>query len=68
MRTSEGDNAWLAILAWAVAYDVWAIRTCRETLSQSFARALDAPTRRRVTAVVWVGLVVHLFTGKSRRG
>ena len=65
--TTEGDRAWLAILAWAVVYDVWALRTDRETLSQSFARSLDGTARRRITAVVWVGLVVHLFTGKARR-
>jgi hypothetical protein len=67
MTVSDGERAWLVLLAWVIVYDAWAVAEGRETLSQAFARALDSKWRRSATALVWCWLVVHLFTGRRRR-
>lgn len=58
---SEGDRAWLGLLGYVVAYDMWALRTGRETLSASYYNALTSSMRRYPTVVVWVYLTAHLF-------
>ena len=65
--TSEGDRAWLALLAFVVGYDAWAITRHHETLSSSFDRALKHPTRSILTLLTWGALTAHLFDPAIRR-
>ena len=64
---TTGDRAWVGLAAYIIAYDVFAGLTKRETLSMSFARALDAPVRRWPTIVMWVYITAHLFRLVPRR-
>jgi hypothetical protein len=64
---SEGDRAWLGLLLGVVIYDAWAVVTQRETLSQSFDRALRDPKRSGVTIAAWSALTMHLFDKSIRR-
>ena len=64
---TEGDRAWVGLACYIVAYDILAVATGRETLSQSYARALDHPLRRWPTTLVWVYLTAHLFRLIPRR-
>jgi len=57
---TSGDRAWLGLLVYVAGYDWWAWRTGRDTLSQSYGRALDSPVRRWPTVVGWAYLVAHL--------
>ncbi len=57
---TAGDRAWLGLAAYVVGYDLFAIRTGRDTLSQSFARALT-DDRRWPTLVAWGYLCAHLI-------
>lgn len=58
---TDGDKAWFALLCYVVAYDTLAIATGRDTLSASYARALQHPIRRWPTVVTWAYLTGHLF-------
>jgi len=58
---TEGDRAWVGLLIYVAAYDTCAIIQGRETLSSSFARALQHPVRRWPTMVAWAYLTGHLF-------
>lgn len=57
---TPGDRAWLGLAAYVAGYDWWAYRTGRDTLSQSYGRALDSPVRRVPTLIAWAYLVAHL--------
>lgn len=61
MKVSEGDAAWIGLLAYVAAYDAYAMVTGHETLSSSYYRALTDPKRRWLTITVWAGLTGHLF-------
>ena len=65
--TTEGDRAWVGLLAYVVAYDLWAGLTGRETLSMSFDRALKDPLRGAATLALWAGVTIHLFERALRR-
>ena len=64
---TPGDRAWLGLLAYIVTYDAYALFRRRETLSQSFDRALRDPRRNVLTIAVWAGVTVHLFDKQIRR-
>lgn len=57
---TSGDRAWVGLLLYVACYDWWAHRTGRDTLSQSYGRALDSPRRRAPTVAVWAYLTAHL--------
>lgn len=61
VKISEGDAAWIGLLAYVVAYDAYAMITGRETLSSSYYRALSDPKRSKLTIAVWLGLSAHLY-------
>lgn len=58
---TEGDCAWIVLASGIAAYDIWALATHKETLSQSYARALGSPARRLPTIALWVYLTAHLM-------
>jgi K+-sensing histidine kinase KdpD len=64
---TTGDRAWLALLTYVVAYDIFALRSGRETLSQAFDRALAHPVRSPLTIATWAALTMHLFDKAIRR-
>jgi hypothetical protein len=64
---TEGDRAWLGLLAYVVGYDAWALATRHETLSASFDRALRHPIRSVITLLAWGALTAHLFDPAIRR-
>jgi len=61
MKIKEGDVAWIGLLAYVVAYDVYAMATGHETLTSSYYRALSDPRRRWVTITAWGYLTGHLY-------
>jgi len=61
MKISEGDAAWLGLLAYVVAYDAYAMICRHETLTSSYYRALADPKRRYITILTWGYLTGHLF-------
>lgn len=66
-KISSGDAAWIALAVYVMGYDLYAWLTGRDTLSQSFDRALQHPLRGSATLCVWAGLTVHLFDKAFRR-
>ncbi len=64
---TDGDRAWLALLAGVVAYDYWAYRSNTDTLSQSFDRAMSSRWRRWPTLITWAYLTAHLFNRRRNR-
>lgn len=59
-RPSHGDMAWLGLVAYVAAYDVYAILSKRDTLSGSYARALSSPRRRWPTLLFAAYVNGHL--------
>lgn len=56
-----GRFGWLGLAAYVVAFDAWAIATKRETLSSSFANALNHPIKR-VPVIIGASIVYgHLM-------
>lgn len=58
---TEGDKAWILLACYVVTWDMVALLGDKETLSSSFARALDSPVRRWPTIAAWGYLTAHLF-------
>jgi hypothetical protein len=58
---TDGDFAWIGLALYVAAYDALAVASGRDTLSGSFARAIDHPVRRWPTMAVWAALTAHLF-------
>ena len=59
-RPDAGDTGWLALAAYVIAFDAWAITQGRTTLSASFTAALASPHRRWPTIALWAYLTAHL--------
>lgn len=60
LKISDAGKAWIGLAAFVVAYDTWAIRTRRETLSMAFTRAISHPMKRWPTLVGSTVLYTHL--------
>jgi hypothetical protein len=58
--TDSGDRAWAIMFAWVIAYDRWAIRNSRPTMSASFFRASRHPFQRWFVLGGWAYLTAHL--------
>lgn len=63
---TPGDKAWLVLLVYIAGYDLWAMKTGSETLSQSYSRALR-DHRRWPTLVLWSYLTAHLTSSIPER-
>lgn len=57
---TEGDCAWVALWTGVAVYDIWAIKNHKETMSQSYLRALESKHRRWPTLMFWGYLISHL--------
>lgn len=64
---ADSTPAWITLTAGVVAYDLWALRTGRESLSAGFYRAITHPKARWPVIVAWAYLTVHLFVGPRWR-
>lgn len=60
-RPSNADWGWLLLAGYVAAYDTWALKTGRETLSSAFGRSLRHPIRRWPTLMTWGVITLHLF-------
>jgi len=58
---TSGDKAWMWLIGYILMYDVIASLTGRDTLSQSFARALEDPIRKWPTTLTLAYIVAHLM-------
>lgn len=61
MKYRKAGPGWFLLAGYVAAYDLWAIRTNRETLSSAFLRAVQHPINKWPTIFVWAGLTAHLF-------
>ena len=61
MRINSGTKAWLGLVGYVLAYDLYAIRSGRQTLSAAFYEALRHPQRRWLVIAAWAYLTGHLF-------
>lgn len=58
---------WLGLTIYVVAYDIWAAKTKRQTLSTAFYEAVSSPRHRYGVVLVWAYLTGHLFKILPRR-
>jgi len=56
-----GIVGWAATTASVVAYDAWAIKTGRPTMSRTLGHYLAHPIAGPILAGVWMGLSYHLL-------
>lgn len=61
MVLNSGSKAWLALLGGVLAYDLYAIRSGKQTLSAAFYEATRHPRRRWIVVACWSILSLHLF-------
>lgn len=59
-KPTPGDRAWFVLFVGVALYDWWASESGNDTMSQSFARAVDDPVRRWPTLAFWAYLTGHL--------
>lgn len=60
-KIKRADIAWFMLAAYVVAYDYYAIKKGRETLSRGYWRAMKNPLTRWPAVVVCTGLYKHLM-------
>lgn len=60
-RLTPGGQAWIGLVIYIAAYDLWATRTGRDTLSMAFYNSIRHPVRRWPVIVIWSYLTAHLF-------
>ena len=58
---SPASFGWTAVAAVVIAFDTWAIRRNKETLSSAFWRAQGNPVGMAALSVIWGSLTYHLF-------
>lgn len=63
----EGSWSWAGLACYVIAYDVWAIKTNRQTLSAAFYKAVANPSGRYGVILAWAYLSGHLFKILPRR-
>lgn len=56
-----GGYAWLGLGIYVLAYDYWAIRTSRETLSEAYGRSMAHPIYRLPTLLISTTVLKHLM-------
>lgn len=61
-RPTAGDLGWVGLAGYVIAFDIWAARSeGRDTLSQSYWRAVCHPVRRWPTLALSGYLAAHLL-------
>ena len=60
-ETLTGTWGWAALAGYIAAYDTWALKTGRETLSSAFGRSLRHPIKRWPTLLLYGIVSLHLF-------
>lgn len=61
MRLEHAEMGWVMLFGYVAAYDLWAIKTKRESLSHAFYRGVQHPKKRWITIWAWGTLTAHLF-------
>lgn len=61
MVLTSGTKGWIGLVAYVLAYDLYAIRYGKQTLSSAFYEALKHPQRRWLVIISWAYLTRHLF-------
>jgi len=60
-KLTAGDIAWIGIYSYWIGYDIVAFVCGKESMTQSFARALADPRRKWPTRVIGTYIVLHLY-------
>lgn len=63
---TSGDRAWIGLAVYVAVYDAVALVTGRDTLSQSYARAMS-DGRRWPTLALWAVIMGHLTGALPRK-
>lgn len=56
----QGTIGWAVLLGYVVAYDYWACKSKKETLTQAFHRMANHPSSRPIVAAGSIIVVKHL--------
>lgn len=56
----QGTIGWAILLGYVIAYDYWACKSKKETLTQAFHRMIANPTSRPIVAAGSIIVVKHL--------
>jgi hypothetical protein len=57
----SGTWAWAGLAVYVVLWDLYAVRTGRETLSSAFYKGLHHPVKRWRVVLLWTYITAHLF-------
>jgi hypothetical protein len=60
---TPGDKAWFIMSGGIVSYDVWAIATGRQTMTEACRTALHHPKHKWYVIAAWGLTTKHLFLG-----
>jgi hypothetical protein len=63
-KVKRADIAWFVLALYVAAYDYYAIKTGRETMSRAYWRALEKPRTRWPAIIVTTSVVKHLALPK----
>lgn len=61
MALKSGTKAWAGLALYIAAWDLYAVKCGKETLSQAFYGALNHPVRRWRVVLLWTYATAHLF-------
>ena len=62
MALKSGTKAWAGLMGYVVLWDLFAVRTGRETLSTAFYNGLSHPVKRWRVVLLWTYVTAHLLT------
>lgn len=62
MALRSGTKAWMGLAAYVLLWDLWAVKSKKETLSQAFCNGLKHPIKRWRIIALWAYITAHLFT------
>lgn len=62
-KMQPSETAWFGLVVYALAYDIWAWRNNKKTMSIQFGDWLATPQGRKACIIVWTTLTAHLFWG-----
>lgn len=64
IRNKHAKIGWAAIFIYVAAFDIWAIKTDRPTLSKEFGEAMASPSGKIIGIGMWAILTNHLLLSK----
>lgn len=64
VRNGHAKIGWAAIFLYVAAFDVWAIKKSKPTLSKEFGDAMTTRSGKVIAVGTWVILTSHLLLGK----